>query len=91
MLEKGHSEHHACIFVRVALLFYGNAEQTLQISELQYHSTMTLTLTTTKVEMLFNMIDYQTQGSIKSSKTAFSYRNIINGNQWLPRNYGKRI
>lgn len=60
----------AFIFVGVALLLYGNTEQTLQISELHYHATMTLTLTTIKGDML-NMIDYLTQASIKSLKTVF--------------------
>lgn len=50
----------AFVFVRVALLFYGNAEQTVQISEQHYHATMTLTLTTIKGDMLFNMTDYLT-------------------------------
>lgn len=56
----------AFIIVRFALLFYGNAVQTLQISELHCHATMTFILTTIKGDMLFNMIDYLTQASIKS-------------------------
>lgn len=74
LLERGHTDMSvtsAFIFVSVALLLYGNAEQTLHISEPHCHAAMTLTLTTIKGDMSFTMIDYLNQKSIKCLKLIF--------------------
>lgn len=56
------------IFVSVVLLLYNSVVQTLQISEVHYHRTMTEILTTIIGNMMINLIDYLTQASIMSPK-----------------------